>query len=397
MLFKTLDLDLTERCNFACDYCYKHDKNNERLTEEMGKKILTWFFEQNKVDELSVNCLGGEPLLELNLLCMLIDWTKSVRKRPVKWGVTSNLSLLTEAVAGTLKLYDINVHCSIDGVKEAHDAHRKKKNGEGTWLSVIKAVPLALKVSPYDTGRYSVHPDSVQYMHEGILNILGMGFRSVAPVPVFCSDGWTETTISEMYKQMGLTAEWFMSMCRTGQTNLSVKWIRDGLRRLLNPRIQFSACGAARGMISADVRGNLWPCHRYTGVDRPKDAMHLGNVTDGIIEERRTTFLESDIPKICISCENVFLCASRCAAERWSTYNDLTKPLPVACQFSGFVRKWVTYIHAVLSSEKCKPYLDRYLPNVTKRNRSSSKQSQSSLKRNQRQRSRSDCKPIQNK
>lgn len=363
MRFTALALDVTERCNLACDYCYKTGKLEEGLSEEMGRTILRWFFSQAGRRPVRVSCMGGEPLLETDLVCSLAAWSREVHTARVKWGVTSNLLLLTEEIAERFRELEIGIHCSIDGTQEAHDRHRRTPDGASTWGSVVEKVSLALRVSPNDTARYTVHPDCVESMHQGVLTLLGLGFRSVAAVPVFCTHDWIPERLAALEAQMVATSEWFIAECRRGEDLSHIKWIRDGLARLVRPTIRHSSCGAGRRMIASDVRGDLYPCHRYAGVGKPRDAVHLGSVRDGISADKRRAFLDYRLGDTCLACENVFLCVSRCSAERWSSNASVDRPIPAACAFSSYVRKCCTYIHAVLTAEGNHRY-GRYLKKI---------------------------------
>ena len=47
MPITTIDLDLTNDCVLACDYCFRGEKNKRRLTLERGKKAIDWFIKES--------------------------------------------------------------------------------------------------------------------------------------------------------------------------------------------------------------------------------------------------------------------------------------------------------------------------------------------------------------
>jgi len=64
MPITTIDLDMTNNCVLACDYCFRGEKNPRRLTYEVGTKAIDWLIaESGRQKKLSVALFGGEPLI----------------------------------------------------------------------------------------------------------------------------------------------------------------------------------------------------------------------------------------------------------------------------------------------------------------------------------------------
>lgn len=56
----TIDLDLTNNCVLACDYCFRGAKNSRRLSLENGKAAIDWLIRESRDQKkLMVALFGG--------------------------------------------------------------------------------------------------------------------------------------------------------------------------------------------------------------------------------------------------------------------------------------------------------------------------------------------------
>ena len=64
-LVSVIDMDLTVNCNLRCVYCFK-EKWNEDMEDQVAFDAIVWLlYASGPVKKLSVNFLGGEPLLQV--------------------------------------------------------------------------------------------------------------------------------------------------------------------------------------------------------------------------------------------------------------------------------------------------------------------------------------------
>lgn len=356
MAFRLLYVDVTERCSFACDYCYKRDMMGSDLGFDTATEILSWFFAQNREARLlEVVCMGGEPLLAIDTIERLVYWAGKRRCGQIRWGLATNLSLLDAVMARRLSELGVGINASVDGTQAAHDAHRKLKGGRPSWKLVKERIPYALAVSPESSVMYTVHADCVRHMHAGTVNLLGLGFRrvqvSLVPNPV----DWTEDCIRELDRQMGMTARWFIEECLREERLPKVKWILDGLQGLRRPGAS-PGCGACKTLVAADVDGYLYPCYRYAGVSEARTCVRIGHVKVGIDARRVEAFRKLSVPGSCFRCEDRFFCQGGCWAHSWAYVGNHRRPIAVVCAFSRSVRRWATFIHASLVEVECRHY-----------------------------------------
>ena len=112
-----LILNLTEDCNFRCEYCcfsevyqFSRNRTNARMSRQVAIKALDYFFDlvrpigrQIPGKDVAVTFYGGEPLLEAPLLMELIDYAQCHCPLSLTFSVTTNESLLTNEVMDFLR------------------------------------------------------------------------------------------------------------------------------------------------------------------------------------------------------------------------------------------------------------------------------------------------------
>lgn len=77
---QTVTFIVTEDCNLRCKYCYiTHKSSTSVMTYEMGTLFIDKLLESDEMrgnDSLILEFIGGEPLIEINLIDKLVDYFK---------------------------------------------------------------------------------------------------------------------------------------------------------------------------------------------------------------------------------------------------------------------------------------------------------------------------------
>lgn len=122
-------LCITHNCNLNCIYCYQnHDK--KRMMLGTAKKCIDWIFDNipSYADGgVEIGFIGGEPLLEFNLIKQIVAYTCS-KPRNVNYMffASTNGTLLDDEMK---KWFAAHKNCfwlglSVDGAKETQDNNR---------------------------------------------------------------------------------------------------------------------------------------------------------------------------------------------------------------------------------------------------------------------------------
>jgi uncharacterized protein len=119
-------LNVTDQCNFRCRMCFC-DWQDNYMTPEIADKAIELALKRKspRVDKITINFFGGEPLMNFNLIKYVVEkWEKKC-----EFSMTTNGSLLTNEILDYLKEHKVGLLLSIDGDKETQDYNRPFRNG----------------------------------------------------------------------------------------------------------------------------------------------------------------------------------------------------------------------------------------------------------------------------
>lgn len=153
-----ITLQVTKDCNFKCQYClFATNSKIERCHEKVNmsyliaKKSVDFLYNHSK-DAKSVNIAfyGGEPLLNFDLIVKVVDYADNLFiSKKVNYIMTTNGSLLSDAIIEFLANHNFNLTISLDGPQEIQNKHRKfLRTGAGTFQTVYTNVLRLKKAHP---------------------------------------------------------------------------------------------------------------------------------------------------------------------------------------------------------------------------------------------------------
>ncbi len=148
--FSTMLKPVGSRCNLDCAYCYYLDKAgiyggreilmNDALLEEYVRQYI----EGNKVDLVTFNWHGGEPLAAgIDFFRRAMEFQKKYAgDKRIDNTIQTNGTLVTEEWCELFRENNFLVGVSIDGPRDIHDAFRRDKGGAPTFDKVVAAIEM---------------------------------------------------------------------------------------------------------------------------------------------------------------------------------------------------------------------------------------------------------------
>ena len=143
----TLVVNVTNKCNLSCAYCYEYGEDKiadttaggqpSLMSEETAQASVDFMLEQSGASPVArLIFFGGETLLNFPVLQKTIPYARTraaaLGKR-VEFSLTTNGTLLRPEIIEFLADNDVGVTISIDGPREMQDKFRVFHDGRGSY------------------------------------------------------------------------------------------------------------------------------------------------------------------------------------------------------------------------------------------------------------------------
>jgi len=330
---------------------------------KMNKPADVWWF-------------GGEPLVVWkDVVVRAVEMAKEMGLKigwspddDVKFGLTTNATLLDEEKVSFMKEHKLGVLLSIDGPEQKHDKHRKYYDGRGSFKDVWRAVQLVRKhLDPSPRLRWTVAPDNLKGLADDVKWFVEQGLTNLVCDPVYeCK--WYEEDYELFRREMTKLRSYMIAWARRGvvpfilvvRKPIEVQEAQAGRWSWTN------RCGLAQGSVGLDVNGDIYPCHRLVDTHDPR--LRLGNVREGIDEEKRLKLNQewwecrpySEDPSLCFECLYRPACNGGCLAINWDLFEDFHVVPETFCRLSNIALEVFTPFHNLMVWEGNEAYRKAY-------------------------------------
>lgn len=274
----SLALHVSERCNLSCDYCYLGAGDaGVLMSEDVAFRALDVLFDESfGAPRLSVVFFGGEPLLHLGLIeavARRAGERAAAEGRTVSFHVTTNGTLLTPDAASRLAAIDAAVLVSIDGDRAGHDAHRRFRDGTGSYDAIVSN--LARLPEGFAAGARATVTEASPPLVDLTAHLAGLGFSIVHLSPVSGSllSPAFATRLCAEYEAL---ARLELEAVRAGRAPVVGNFV-DAVLAIEGGAPRRLPCGAGARYLSVSADGTLSLCHRFAG----NGAFAVGDVVGG--------------------------------------------------------------------------------------------------------------------
>lgn len=282
LISSKITLMISQSCNLRCKYCYGHEgkfglKSGGLMSKETAEQTMRFFVAKAQPIEMK-NCqvtfFGGEPLMNFTLIKHLIEFNKKTFPDiAFTYTMTTNLTLMTQNIAEYFKKENIAILVSLDGFKQIHDKNRIFEDGNGSFNSVINGIKI-LKDNDISFSVRATLSHEFYDRYEDIVEFFkGLGAQQAyisrlcdyeeEKVNVFDTDvDALEVEISMVNGFHDRTHERILE----GDNPYHVPFLTM-YERIHEADKSLISCGIFKGSTTVSVNGDLYPCHRFVGIE----------------------------------------------------------------------------------------------------------------------------------
>ena len=343
---RSVDLDITNRCNLRCRYCY-HFSGPGDVDQDLSKEEWLQFFQElNRCAVMDVTLAGGEPFFRKDLKQLV----KGIVANRMRFNILSNGTLITDDMANFLSSTGRcnGVQVSIDGSKpETHDACRGKGNFnraiDGIWCLKKNNVPVQVRVTIH---RHNV--SDLEAIAKLLLKEIGLpGFSTnAASYMGLCRQNVDQVGLS--VEDRILAMETLLKLNRKYDNRINAQagplaeatmWTemeeaRKGVSSI-PMRGSLTACGCVMNKIAVRSDGTIVPCIMLSHIE-------LGRINKDDLEEiwqhhpeMKKIRERRDIPlsgfEFCKGCQYINYCTGNCPGLAYTLTGKVNHPSPDAC------------------------------------------------------------------
>jgi len=343
---RTVDIDITNRCNLRCRYCYHFSGPGDVGSDLTKEEWLHFFEELNRAAVMDVVLAGGEPLVRNDLPEVI----EGIVKNRMRFSILSNATLIDDAFASFLHATKRcnEVQVSIDGASPAvHDSCR----GAGAFDKAVtgirclqrQQVPVAVRVTIHrhnvsdlaniayflleELGLPSFSTNAASYLGLCRSNMDDVGLsvedRILAMETLVRLNRDYEDRITANAGPLAETRLWSaMEQARTNKTALSGGGHLTG-------------CGCVMNTIAVRADGVIVPCtmlsHIELGMINRDDFQKIWQSHPEMVRMRQRQLTELRGFDFCRGCEFVEYCTGNCPGLAYTITGNINQPSPDAC------------------------------------------------------------------
>ena len=283
---------VTEDCNLRCKYCYiTHKSSNKKMSFEVAKKFIDYILSENikYQDAVTLDFIGGEPLLEVELIDKICDYFKlQTYLKGSSWFWNYRISICTNGVNySNEKVQDfikknpgkIGITITVDGTKEKHDLQRVFPNGSGSY-DIIKPNLGLWKKQFVATTKVTFASDDLKFLKDSIIELWNEGIYDIAANVVY-EDVWKEGDDQIFEDQLKSLADYILDHHLFDKYSCTL--FDDTIGAPYNNELLKQTCCGAGKMLALGVDGKIYPCIRYCAYSLDnKEPYIIGDVDQGI-------------------------------------------------------------------------------------------------------------------
>lgn len=353
-VLQKLIINVTEKCNLKCKYCYEQIENacaqNNNISFETIDRIFD-VINQEYNDIKFIQFFGGEAFLNIDAIEYTCEKIESLYKnnvllsRPV-FGLVSNGTIMNDKIINVLKKYNIDVTISFDGTPKIHDKLRVFKDDSGSSDIIINNIkklktsyniPLNFEVT-YNNEHVKENVkfvDIIKYLQHDF------GLKSIHITPVL-ADKDKSFYLNDLSEFEDSIEDLFNDKEITVYPNKVNSMLMSLTKKTCSPFF----CTAGLTQLSVATNGDIYPCFMLVGVDKYK----MGSVYDyNVLKTEQFAAVLNSLKehkkcknKKCTNCHMINLCSS-CLGVNYFSNNSAFNPDDTTCSVNKNMLKKILF------------------------------------------------------
>jgi uncharacterized protein len=328
---------LTHQCNLRCIYCYTGAKVHQpmpRTVADAGIALVLGEAQKKGATYVDITFFGGEPLLEMDLLCYIADTLaqKAGAQYTLSFKLSTNGTLLTPARLRELQQRQIYVSLSVDGPPDIHDAQRPNAGGNPSSGLVQKAIPLLLRANPNAAVTCVLTPLSAAHAARSVAWVYDQGFRFIN-LTLDYSAPWTLDDMRQLEQSYHQIADWYEQRTLNNERFYLSCFDERIQSHTKAPIAENERCNLGVKQFSIAPDGAIYPCIQFVTTEGVPEFM-IGHVLHGGFDPQCRTHVhscsETTKPE-CAGCALKGRCSSWCACINFASTGTVTSASPVVC------------------------------------------------------------------
>lgn len=342
-------LNITQECNLNCRYCYGvggEYGSRGYMSRETAFKSVDWFIsESGDMKELIITFFGGEPLLNINLIKEVIEYAKTKKaEKKIIFSLITNGTLLNDEIIRFLKEYHIRVGVSFDAIERLQNHYRPFKDGRDSYETVKKSISdLVASGLENINVNCMVADENIDFkeVRQALIHTGCSTMIITRPSPPLLDNSETENIeifnqvksgkVKEYTEKLILSVEeegrdWLASI---QERNIFHSKLFTGVLGQLHTRKKREYfCGVGKRMVNISISGDIYPCHRFNGLDH----MKMGTI-ENFNAESQKRYIENHTAGIseCSPCPARHFCGGGCIYDNLAIEGSMDKPHRVWC------------------------------------------------------------------
>lgn len=299
---RTLMLMVTNSCNLNCVYCYESHKTSHKMDFDTAKRAILDVFDETGFDGVSIQFMGGEPLLAFPLIKDVSEWlwSKNIKYLYSLFAAT-NGTLLNEdmKVWFTANKHRISLGLSFDGDVNTQNTNRSNS-------ASLVDLDYFRDTWPESSVKMTISTDSLKYLCENVVFLEESGFTKIKTDLAYMH-GWTKQHLVLWNEQLSLLKNYYLDSNRDMHCSL----FNTPIDAILSEERHAKRCSCGEEMSCVDWDGTIYPCQMFAPIsmdsamyNKLKD-IDFADAENFQVQECRDCVLQSCCPG-CAGCNLKF-------------------------------------------------------------------------------------------